>query len=72
MVMDDEIKQVVRQEIIQNFNSLTDDEKEILRVNKGTTYTRVLRKLLPQGILDGLSSGEPQSIATPRRGLGAR
>ena len=70
--MDDEIKQVVRQEIIQNFNSLTDDEKEILRVNKGTTYTGVLRKLLPQGILDGLSSGEPQGVSTPRRGLGTR
>ena len=70
--MDEEIKQAVRQEIIKNFNGLNDEEKEVLRANKGTAYTRVLRKLLPQGILDGLSSGEPQGISTPRRGLGAR
>ena len=70
--MNEEIKQIFRQEIIKNFNSLTDDEKEILRVNKGTTYTRVLRKLLPQGILDGLSSGEPKGVSSSRRGLGTR
>jgi len=70
--MDEDIKQAVRQQIIQNFSNLTDEEKELLRANKGTAYTRVLRKLLPQGILDGLSSGEPQGISTPRRGLGAR
>jgi hypothetical protein len=70
--MDKEVVQIVRQEIIQNFNSLTDEEKELLRTNRGTAYSRVLRKLLPQGILDGLSSGEPQGISTPRRGLGTR
>jgi|TARA_R110002153_G_C13203891_1_gene487231 hypothetical protein len=72
MVMDEDIKQAVRQEIIQNFSMLNDEEKELLRANKGTAYTQVLRKLLPQGILDGLSSGEPQGIATARRGLGTR
>ena len=65
--MDKEIIQEVRQEIIQNFNRLNDEEKELLRTNKGTAYSRVIRKLLPQGILDGLSSGEPQGISTPRR-----
>jgi len=70
--MDKEIIQIVRQEIIQNFNNLNDEEKELLRTNKGTAYTRVIRKLLPQGILEGLSSGEPQGIATARRGLGTR
>ena len=70
--MDKEIIQEVRQEIIQNFNTLNDEEKELLRTNRGTAYSRVIRKLLPQGILDGLSSGEPQGISTPRRGLGAR
>ena len=70
--MDKEIIQEVRQEIIQNFNRLNDEEKELLRTNKGTAYSRVIRKLLPQGILDGLSSGEPQGIATARRGLGTR
>ena len=70
--MDKEIIQEVRQEIIQNFDRLNDEEKELLRTNKGTAYSRVIRKLLPQGILDGLSSGESQGISTPRRGLGAR
>lgn len=70
--MDKEIIQEVRQEIIQNFDRLNDEEKELLRTNKGTAYSRVIRKLLPQGILDGLSSGEPQGIATARRGLGTR
>ena len=70
--MDKEIIQEVRQEIIQNFDRLNDEEKELLRTNKGTAYSRVIRKLLPQGILDGLSSGEPQGISTPRRGLGTR
>ena len=46
----------VRQEIIKNFNALSDAEKELLRINKGTPYSRVIRKLLPQGILEGLSS----------------
>ena len=70
--MNEEIIQAVRQEIIKNFNSLNEEEKEVVRVNKGTTYTRVLRKLLPQGILDGLSSGEPRGTSMSRRGLGAR
>lgn len=70
--MNEEIIQAVRQEIIKNFNSLNEEEKEVVRVNKGTTYTRVLRKLLPQGILDGLSSGEPRGTSTSRRGLGTR
>mgnify|MGYP003653990840 CR=1 FL=1 len=70
--MDEDIKQAVRQEIIQNFNSLNDEEKELLRTNRGNAYSRVILKLLPQGILDGLSSGEPQGIATARRGLGTR
>ena len=70
--MDSEIIQEVRQEIIKNFNALCDAEKELLRINKGTPYSRVIRKLLPQGILEGLSSGEPQGVATSRRGLGTR
>ena len=70
--MDKEVIQIVRQEIIQNFNSLNDEEKELLRTNRGNAYSRVIIKLLPQGILDGLSSGEPQGIATARRGLGTR
>jgi len=70
--MDKEVIQIVRQEIIQNFNSLNDEEKELLRINRGNAYSRVILKLLPQGILDGLSSGEPQGIATARRGLGTR
>ena len=70
--MDSEIIQEVRQEIIKNFNALSDAEKELLRINKGTPYSRVIRKLLPQGILEGLSSGEPQGVATIRRGLGTR
>tara|TARA_R110000851_G_scaffold330117_1_gene502597 strand:+ start:1459 stop:1671 length:213 start_codon:yes stop_codon:yes gene_type:complete len=70
--MDKEVIQIVRQEIIQNFNSLNDEEKELLRTNRGNAYSRVILKLLPQGILDGLSSGEPQGIATARRGLGTR
>ena len=70
--MDKEVIQIVRQEIIQNFNNLNDEEKELLRTNRGNAYSRVIIKLLPQGILDGLSSGEPQGIATARRGLGTR
>ena len=70
--MDKEIIQIVRQEIIKNFNNLNDEEKELLRINRGNAYSRVIIKLLPQGILDGLSSGEPQGIATARRGLGTR
>jgi len=70
--MDKEVIQIVRQEIIKNFSMLSDKEKEIMRTNKGTAYTAVLKKLFPQGVFDGLSSGETQNIPTPRRGLGTR
>jgi len=70
--MDEEIIQIVRQEIIKNFSMLSDEEKEIMRANKGTAYTAVLKKLFPQGVFEGLSSGETQNIPTPRRGLGTR
>jgi len=70
--MNEEIIQIVRQEIIKNFNMLSDEEKEIIRTNKGTAYTSVLKKLFPQGVFEGLSSGEAQNISTPKRGLGTR
>ena len=54
--MNEEIMRLIRQEVIQNFNNLTDEEKELMRINKGTPYTQVIRKLLPQVIFEGLSS----------------
>ena len=70
--MNEEIMQLIRQEVIQNFSNLTDEEKELMRINKGTPYTQVIRKLLPQGIFEGLSSGDPQDTVKQRRGLGTR
>lgn len=64
--------EMVRAEIIENFQTLSDKEKEIIRTNKGTEYTNVIRKVIPREVLAGLSSGEPKNISVRRRGLAAR
>lgn len=69
--MDEAIVEL-RQQIVNNFNSLTDDEKDVVRRNKGTEYARIIRKIIPEAIISGLSSGEPANLRSRKRGLAAR
>ena len=54
--MDEETIKKVREEIITRFNSLSYDEKEIIRLNREKEYAVVMRKLFPEEVFEGLSS----------------
>ena len=62
----------LQKEIKQNFMSLSEDEQDIVRANKGSDYANLLRKIIPEELWSGLkvknSSGKPLR----RRGLAAR
>lgn len=67
-----EAASLVKQQLISNYQSLSEDEKEIVRENKGTEYTRVLKKIMPSGVYEGITSGPPKGIKTKKRGLASR
>tara|TARA_R100000773_G_scaffold23920_1_gene21060 strand:+ start:268 stop:435 length:168 start_codon:yes stop_codon:yes gene_type:complete len=54
--MDKETIRLVREEIIARYNALSNEDKEILRVNREKEYAIVMKKLFPEEIFEGLSS----------------
>tara|TARA_R110000744_G_scaffold242253_1_gene359409 strand:+ start:714 stop:938 length:225 start_codon:yes stop_codon:yes gene_type:complete len=55
----------------QRFNDLSDNDRDIMRLNKGTAYERVLRHILGADILGGLTT-RSENKAVRKRGLAAR
>tara|TARA_B100000424_G_C22667140_1_gene366496 strand:+ start:263 stop:430 length:168 start_codon:yes stop_codon:yes gene_type:complete len=54
--MDEETINKVREYIIISYNGLSDEEKEIIRLNREKEYAVVMRKLFPEEVFEGLSS----------------
>jgi hypothetical protein len=67
-----EATSLVKQQLISNYQSLSEEEKEIVRENKGTEYTRILKKIIPYGVYEGITSGPVKGIKTKKRGLASR
>ncbi|MEK9917815.1 MAG: hypothetical protein VW496_00340 [Pelagibacteraceae bacterium] len=60
-------------DIRERFLSLTDEEKDIVRQNTGTSYTRVLTKIFGAEFISGLGKLRPaQESVSIKRGLAAR
>ena len=51
---------------------LDEGEKNLIRSSSGTPYAIIMRKIIGEEILSGLSSGEPTSKPKQKRGLGTR
>ena len=63
--------QILREEMRERFENLSDNEKDIMRQNKGTAYERILRKVIGEDILGGQFTA-PANVVTRRRGLATR
>jgi hypothetical protein len=68
----EEIIMQLQSEIRERFMALTEDEQDLIRQNKGTPYSMVLRKVLGEELLSGLRVADPRNSTTPRRGLATR
>lgn len=68
----EEVIMQLQSEIRERFMALSEDEKDIIRQNKGTALSRVLRKVLGDELLSGLNVADSRNLTTPRRGLATR
>lgn len=67
-----EAASIVKEQLVSNYQSLSEEEKEVVRQNRGTEYTRILKKMMPSGVYEGITSGPPKNINTKKRGLATR
>lgn len=68
----EELIKELQQGIISRFMELDEGEKNLIRSSSGTPYAIIMRKIIGEEILSGLSSGEPTSKPKQKRGLGTR
>jgi hypothetical protein len=59
-------------EISDRFESLSDDEKDIIRGMVGTPEYNVLSKVFGYGFMRQIVLDKPNTIAKKKRGLGTR
>jgi hypothetical protein len=59
-------------EISDRFESLSDDEKDIIRGMVGTPEYNVLSKVFGSGFMRQIVLDKPNTIAKKKRGLGTR
>ena len=57
--------------MLERFTNLSDEERDIMRANKGTPYEIVLRKVIGEEILGGLNT-RPGNKVVRNRGLATR
>jgi len=62
----------LQREIRENFMSLSEDEQDIIRANKGSDYANLLRKIIPEELWGGLITKESNNKPLRRRGLATR
>ncbi len=62
----------LQREIRENFMSLSEDEQDIVRANKGSDYANLLRKIIPEELWGGLITKESNNKPLRRRGLATR
>ena len=68
----EEIIRNVQNEIRERFMALSEEEQDLIRQNKGTPYSMVLRKVLGEELLSGMRVADSKNLTSPRRGLAAR
>ena len=54
--MDEETIKTVREYMIASYNAFSNEEKEILRLNREQEYAIVIKKLFPAEVFEGLNS----------------
>ena len=62
----------LQREIRENFMSLSEDEQDIIRANKGSDYANLLRKIIPEELWGRLITKESNNKPLRRRGLATR
>ena len=71
MPIREEIIGQLHAEMLERFTNLSDEERDIMRANKGTPYERVLRKVIGEEILGGLNTRAENKVVR-NRGLATR
>ena len=54
---------------MQNYQALTEDEKEIIRSNQDTPYSQLLARVIPAEVFDGLPKLKQARELAPAGGL---
>ena len=62
----------VKDDIISRYRSLSEEEKDIIRSNKGTEFANVLKKLFGDNILRGIVLSNPKETIFRKGGLATR
>lgn len=59
----------LQDEMMQNYQALTEDEKEIIRSNQDTPYSQLLARVIPAEVFDGLPKLKQARELAPAGGL---
>lgn len=62
----------VKDDIISRYRSLSEEEKDIIRSNKGTEFANVLKKLFGDTLLRGIVLSNPKETIFRKGGLATR
>lgn len=62
----------VKDDIISRYRSLSEEEKDIIRSNKGTEFANVLKKLFGDNLLRGIVLSNPKETVFRKGGLATR
>jgi len=62
----------VKDDIISRYKSLSEEEKDIIRANKGTEFANVLKKLFGDNLLRGIVLSNPKETVFRKGGLATR
>jgi len=62
----------IQKGIKERYATLTEDEKDTIRANKGTPYAAALRKVFGTELLEGLRTGNPKTQVLSKGGLASR
>ena len=59
----------LQDEMMQNYQALTEDEKEIIRSNQDTPYSQLLARVIPAEVCDGRPKLKQARELAPAGGL---
>ena len=59
----------LQDEMMQNYQALTEAEKEIIRANQATPYSQLLQRVIPAEVFDGLPKLKQARNLAPAGGL---
>ena len=59
----------IQQEMLSNYQALTEEEKEIIRANQAAPYSQLLQRVIPAEVFDGLPKLKKARDLAPAGGL---